>query len=121
MAQTIELADGTEIRIGDVFVASWGYDQTNIDFYEVVGFTASGKSVRVVPAPKRVVGTNGYSNTVVPVLGNPQNLTPTTKRIQVSGYQGTLSVSLKMTSYAWAYLMRDPMEGASETAFGFGH
>jgi len=35
------------IKVGDHFVASWGYDQTNIDFYEVVGFTPSGKSVRL--------------------------------------------------------------------------
>jgi hypothetical protein len=25
-----------EIKVGDIFKASWGYDQTNIDYYEVV-------------------------------------------------------------------------------------
>ena len=33
--------------IGDHFYTSWGYDQTQVEFYRVVGFTPSGKSVRV--------------------------------------------------------------------------
>lgn len=27
------------VKVGDVFYASWGYDQTNVDFYKVVGKT----------------------------------------------------------------------------------
>ncbi len=42
-------------QVGDILVSSWGYDQTNVDFWRVVGLTASGKSVRIVPAGKRVV------------------------------------------------------------------
>lgn len=38
---------GVEVKVGDFFYSSWGYDQTNVDFYKVVGLTASGKSVRV--------------------------------------------------------------------------
>lgn len=30
------------VEVGTVFVRSWGYDQTNIDFYRVVGLTAKG-------------------------------------------------------------------------------
>lgn len=26
------------MKLGTIFYSSWGYDQTNIDFYEVVGF-----------------------------------------------------------------------------------
>ena len=37
------------VKTGDVFVASWGYDQTNINYEQVVGVTASGKSVYVKP------------------------------------------------------------------------
>jgi hypothetical protein len=36
-----------EVKVGDFFVSSWGYDQTNVDFYRVVGITPSGKSVKV--------------------------------------------------------------------------
>jgi hypothetical protein len=32
------------VKVGDVFERSWGYDQTNVDFYEVVSVSASGKT-----------------------------------------------------------------------------
>lgn len=35
------------VKIGDVFVSSWGYDATFYEAYVVVGFTPSGKSVKV--------------------------------------------------------------------------
>lgn len=28
--------DASSVNIGDIFVSSWGYDQTNVDFYEVI-------------------------------------------------------------------------------------
>lgn len=34
-----------DVKVGDIFKSSWGYDQTNIDFYEVIAVT--GKSVTV--------------------------------------------------------------------------
>jgi len=35
------------VKVGDLFASSWGYDQTNVEFYKVVGLTKSGKSARV--------------------------------------------------------------------------
>lgn len=35
------------IMIGDYFISVWGYDQTNIDWYQVVDVTRSGLSVKV--------------------------------------------------------------------------
>jgi hypothetical protein len=35
------------VTVGDFFVSSWGYDQTNIDFYRVIAVSASGKTVKV--------------------------------------------------------------------------
>ena len=37
-----------DIKIGDIFYNSWGYDQTNIDFYQVVGTTAKTISIRQI-------------------------------------------------------------------------
>ena len=37
-------ADG--VRVGDIFCASWGYEQTNVNFYEVVAL--KGKKTAVV-------------------------------------------------------------------------
>lgn len=37
------------IQIGDHFAGSWGYDQTNIDYYRVEAISKSGKTITVVP------------------------------------------------------------------------
>lgn len=34
------------VTVGTFFVRSWGYDQTNIDFYKVVGLTPKGVKVQ---------------------------------------------------------------------------
>lgn len=56
----------TEVKVGDFFYSSWGYDQTNIDFYKVVGLTPSGKSVKVQKWTSKVVQDNGPQTYVVP-------------------------------------------------------
>ena len=38
------------IKVGDIFYHSWGYDQTNIDFYQVVSVTAKTISIRRIVA-----------------------------------------------------------------------
>lgn len=35
-----------KVAVGDTFVCSWGYDQTNIDFYRVVGLTPKGVKIQ---------------------------------------------------------------------------
>ena len=40
--------NGQTVKVGDVFVYSWGYEQTNINFSKIVSFTPSGKSARIV-------------------------------------------------------------------------
>jgi len=44
------------VKVGDVFYESWGYDQTNIDFLEVVEVSPSGKSVVCQMVGKTGVG-----------------------------------------------------------------
>jgi hypothetical protein len=36
------------IKIGDIFYNSWGYDQTNIDYFQVVSVTAKTVSLRQI-------------------------------------------------------------------------
>lgn len=53
------------IATGTIFVSTWGYDQTNVDFYRVVRSTAA--SVWLQKVGQRVVEHTGYmSETVVP-------------------------------------------------------
>jgi len=41
------------VEVGDIFYCSWGYDQTNIDFYKVVKKTKTG--ISIVPMSKKVI------------------------------------------------------------------
>lgn len=51
-----------QLEIGAILVASWGYDQTNVDFYVVVEMTA--KTVKLLPMLKNSCRnqTEGYSS-----------------------------------------------------------
>ncbi|MEO0879238.1 MAG: hypothetical protein AAFY22_05935 [Pseudomonadota bacterium] len=56
------------IEVGHVFYNSWGYEQTNIDFYEVVRTTPKGVYVRPI-ASKQTDATGWAQGYVVPDLG----------------------------------------------------
>jgi hypothetical protein len=47
----------TDIAVGDVFYASWGYDETHINFYQVVRVTPAG--AEIVPVVSEAVEQNG--------------------------------------------------------------
>lgn len=58
-----------DVNVGDIFYDSWGYDQTNIDFYEVVRLTGAGVEVR--PVASKILEANGPGgNKVVPDKGH---------------------------------------------------
>lgn len=68
---------GTEqINIGDIFVSSWGYEQTNVDFVQVVG--KSGVSVSVRPLAQNRTPYSLNTGTTMPVkdqfLGSAQTI-----------------------------------------------
>lgn len=48
-----------DAKIGDIFRMSWGYDQTNVDYFQVVGLTPKGVVVREIDHEK-VEGTEGF-------------------------------------------------------------
>lgn len=118
------------VEVGDVFYESWGYDQTNSDFYQVVAVTP--KSVRIRMINARRVG-EGHQARLVPDVGNfvePSNYdrggkgirseSGAVKRVQQSGVDGR--PYLNMTSYSNAYLT-DPETSHFDTiAAGYpGH
>lgn len=63
-----QTASRHDVKVGEIFVCSWGYDQTNIDFYEVVGVTPTG--VRLLKINAEVVASNGYSDKLMPKPGS---------------------------------------------------
>lgn len=56
-------------KVGQIYYDSWGYDQTNIDFYEVVEVNGKSLVMREIGA-KAVEGTQGHDcQNVKPIAG----------------------------------------------------
>lgn len=43
-------------QIGDILYSSWGYDQTNVDFYQVVKVTPSTIGIRKIDSDLKATG-----------------------------------------------------------------
>jgi hypothetical protein len=99
--------------IGDILVNSWGYDQTNVNFYEVVGI--SGSMITIQEIGKKVVSDdNRGSQKVMPVPGRYTGK-PMRKK-HSPAFTGKYGV--KIHSYAEAYLWNGKPE--FQTAAGYG-
>lgn len=59
------------VRVGDFFVTSWGYDETHVEWYRVLGFTPSGKSVRVQEWSTHLVDESGCGQDYVVPSNRP--------------------------------------------------
>lgn len=88
----------TTIAVGMIMESSWGYDQTNVDFYEVVRVTKASVFLRKV-ASEVVQHTGWESARVVPI---PGKYVGKEFRRRISNATG--SISCRIESYSWAYL-----------------
>lgn len=62
-------AFSTALQVGDVLVSSWGYEQTNVNYYEVTAVIGR-VTVELRPIAQQVVETKGpMSETVAPAVG----------------------------------------------------
>lgn len=110
-------------KVGDILRCSWGYDQTNVDWYEVIKVTPGGVRIRAI-ATKHT-----DSDRVMPVKGS---FLPATsfrgkdalysekgafKKVHKNGRDDGYSVTI--SSYSSAYLW-DGVP-AYETPFNCGH
>jgi len=55
-----------EIKIGDILVCSWGYEQTNIDFYQIIKLTDKTVTVRQIKS-RILEQDSGFGGTVEPI------------------------------------------------------
>lgn len=85
--------------IGTILESSWGYDQTNVEFYEVVGYTPSNKSVKLRSLSlMTVAGSEGFmSDKVLPSTNTVSDIF--TRRI-LTKYDGKPQVKIHYSSYA---------------------
>ena len=102
-----------EVKVGSIFVMSWGYDQTNVDFYQVVALKGKTQCVvRGICGRPKEMGRDEY----VPV---PDSFVGKEIVKKINYYQD-YRPWLTMTSFASARLC-DPKEGHYQTPAGFGH
>lgn len=47
------------IKVNDIFVKTWGYGQTNVDFYQIVELSKSGKTAYLKKIDKYSTDENG--------------------------------------------------------------
>ena len=84
--------DVSEVKVGDIFYRAWGYDQTNINFYQVIETKGQSFTIREICA-KTVEGStypHGMADEVVPVRNAfMKDEEPIVKR------------SMKFNSYSW--------------------
>lgn len=86
-------------HIGDILVSTWGWDQTNVDWYQVTGVTA--KSIKIRPIKGQFVETQflaGYSMPRRNEFTGPEE----TKRV-LAGYRDKEVVKVGYHQYARAW------------------
>lgn len=90
------------IKPGDIFAASWGYDQTNVDFYQVIKTTAASVTVKAIESKKI------YSSDMVGTAQPLKDKFINDETIRRALYQfGTDAPYIKIASYEYARLV-DP-------------
>ena len=100
MRKTNYFYDNRFIKEGDIFYASWGYEQTNIDFYRVVKKVGKA-SVMLCALENKIVQeeSNQYQDAVVPYLVNSGRQW----KSRVKYYKGDKAPMLTITSYRNAH------------------
>ena len=102
MSATIQpaaVANNHPLKLGDILVSSWGYDQTNVDFYQVVRVTRSSVGIRQIKAD--VSETGFMSGQSVPRVGEFHEAYPKvlTKR---PNEHGRVRIASYATAFPWS-------------------
>jgi hypothetical protein len=109
------------VKVGDVFVMSWGYDQTNVDFFQVVELRGQQKiKIREIAHKVTDRESAGMSEYVRPAIGQflKNAFFCSSKNGENGNNDGIYKMTqkmgervyLNMTSYANAYLTNETAE-----------
>lgn len=97
------------LKVGDILVSSWGYDQTNIDYYLVTKLLGSAM-VEIREIGKKYVDSETTQDKVMPDVGHITGA-PMRKKV---GPQG----AVRLTSYSSAYPWDGKPDWQTNSAFG---
>jgi hypothetical protein len=104
---------GVQPKVGDILYSSWGYDQTNVDWYQVTRVMPRGIEIREISG--KIVRENGSQDLVAGEAN--RFIGPPMKKIPRPSGPGKYAV--KITSFASAYLWDGKPK--YQTASGWGH
>lgn len=95
-----------DLQVGDILKSTWGYDQTNVDFYEVTKLVGS-----TMIEFREIDQANTYepSNMAGHVVPMPGAYVGPVRRGKANGQ------SVKVRSFAWAYKVEPQMVGGVPT------
>lgn len=88
-------------KVGDILYSSWGYDQTNIDFYQVVA--VNGKQITIREIAQERKETEWLQGDCLPVPGRFLKDSVEIKKFPRPGYGSEYSVNLTSYSSAWLW------------------
>lgn len=91
-------------KVNDILVCSWGFDQTNVDFYKVIGISSSGKSITIQRINSEVKENGfmcGSSVPSVPHTVSNHRGEPLTKRVKIIDNSYCVNISSYSTAYLW--------------------
>ena len=100
------MTNTTSIKVGSIFKSSWGYDQTNVDYYQVTKVNPSGKSITVQQIADSINTTGMMCGTSLPIKDSFKGQ-PQTKRIKSYTDNNITNHYFKVTSFSCAHLMHD--------------
>ncbi len=84
-----------EFYEGQILYESWGYEQTNVKYYQIIGF--KGKSVILQKIHKKIVQETSWASAMVEPCRNEFAGEPFVKRIVPSvSYNGSISYHISM-------------------------
>jgi len=124
-ARQMQKTAAHNIKPGSIFSTSWGYDQTNVNYYQVLKVKGKSAYVRAIYASRVSNGGFAQDNRVRPALNQfkdmdvfmPQGNPLTRKLIQISSYDKKPMISIDKNHHAKLWEGEDNYE----TPEGFGH
>jgi len=105
-----------DVKAGDIFRCSWGYDQTNIDFYQVL--SVAGQMATIQEIAQEAEETGFMSGECVPC---PDNFIGEAKRVKIQKWDMDSEPYFKAYSFANAYRMKPLAKIGNKPVFAASH
>ena len=91
----------TGLQVGDIYASSWGYDQTNVNFYQVLKVTPKTVTVQEIYGETHEVS-NRFCGTVMPVKDSFVTYSkPMRRTVRVWNGVAGISIDSSENAYNW--------------------